>query len=239
MKFDAFEAAAQNIWTALPAEFKQGVDGLVIERDARSSADESDIYTLGECVTETFPSTFDGPDTTRSVVLLYYGSFLRLSIQDPEFDWEHELHETITHELQHHLESLANEDTLQDFDYAVEQNFKRLDGEAFDPLFFRAGEQIAPNVYQVEQDIFVEVDRGQLVSDHIARFDWEGKRYALRVPTSDADVTFVEIDNPPSEQWEFCVVVVANRGTLKMLSDLIRRRQLSVRTTSAFVEVLA
>ena len=80
------------------------MDGLVIDRQARPHPRTRDIYTLGECVTEAYPSDFGGPDTVRSAVVLYYGSFLRLSRLDPAFDWSEEIWETLTHELRHHLE---------------------------------------------------------------------------------------------------------------------------------------
>ena len=238
MRYDEFEATAQQVWDNLPVEYKTGVDGLVIERDARSSGSSAgdDIYTMGECVTDSFPSTFDGPETTRSVVIVYYGSFLRLSLQDPGFDWQHELEETIRHELQHHLEALASEDTLVDFDYAVDQNFKRLDGELFDPLFFRVGEQIAQHTYRVEDDLFFEVEAAQVPASRVVEIEWQDAVYRVRVPASAADVTYVEIENPPDERLEFCLVVVAARGALRTIGDLLRRRPLTVGNSSAPIE---
>jgi hypothetical protein len=112
VQFDEFEQRARDEWERIPAEYRQGVDGLVVERRAQPHPSLPDVYTLGECVTESYPSDFGGPDTIRSAVVLYYGSFFRLARLDEEFDWEHELWETLTHELQHHLESLASEDAL-------------------------------------------------------------------------------------------------------------------------------
>lgn len=238
MRFEEFEAAAQQVWDSLPAEYKTGVDGLVVERDARSSGRTAgeDIYTMGECVTDSFPSSYDGPETTRSLVILYYGSFLRLSVQDPDFDWRHELEETITHELQHHLEALASEDALIDLDYAVDQNFRRLDGESFDPLFFRAGEQIGERTYCVEEDVFFEVPASELPANRTVALEWQGARHQLRIPALNADVTFLQIENPPAGRLAFCVVVVAARGPLRMIGDLLRRRPLTVGQTTASLE---
>ena len=156
MDFATFEQRARQEWERIPETFKAGVDGLVVERPARRHPSRPDVYTLGECVTETWPSDWGGPDTTRSWLLLHYGSFRRLAALDPDFDWDNELWETLTHELQHHLESLADDDALGDVDYAVEENFKRRDGESFDPLFFRAGEPAGPGRYRVEDELFQE-----------------------------------------------------------------------------------
>src|SRR5215204_3724898 len=128
MTLPEFEALAEKAWTEIPVDFKAGIDGLIIEKDAHSHPEHEDIFTLGECVTESYPSDFGGPDTIRSAVVLYYGSFREIAADDGEFDWEHEIRETLQHELQHHLEHLADEDGLGDLDYAVEQNYHRLEG---------------------------------------------------------------------------------------------------------------
>ena len=73
----------------------------------------------------------------------------------------------MTHELRHHLEWRAREGALEAFDEAAEQNFARMDGEPFDPLFHLSGEAVAEGVYQVDDDFFL--DR---VVTHILA--WEG-----------------------------------------------------------------
>jgi hypothetical protein len=45
-------------------------------------------------------------------VALYYGSFVAVGDGDPSFDWEDEAWETLTHELRHHVESLAGDASL-------------------------------------------------------------------------------------------------------------------------------
>lgn len=140
MRFDEFEARAFDDWERIPDTYKHGIDGLRVEKRALPHPGHEDIYTLGECATEVYPSDFGGPDTIRSAVVLYHGSFRKLADLDPDFDWEHEIWETLTHELRHHLESLAAEDALEDVDYAADENFKRLNGEPFDPFFYQRGE---------------------------------------------------------------------------------------------------
>ena len=102
------------------------------------------------------PLGLAGAETTRSVVALYYGSFRELSRLDPGFDWEGELWETLTHELRHHLESLADQDELGGVDYAMEESFKRSEGLDFDPCYYQSGDEVAPGVFRVETDFFIE-----------------------------------------------------------------------------------
>jgi hypothetical protein len=225
VKFDEFEARAWQHWEQVPAQYRAGVDGLVLERDAKVHPNLDAIYTLGECVTENFPSAYGGPETTRSVVVLYYGSFLRLAHDDPEFEWDRELWETIRHELQHHLEALATEDALEDFDYAVDQNFKRINGEPFDPLFFRAGEPLGQGVFRVEDDVFMELE---LAPGHEAgwlEFEWEAQRYRIERPQSGSAISLLRVSGGPQlERGDFYIVLVPQRHLLRQLGDLLRRR---------------
>jgi hypothetical protein len=197
--FEEFEQRAWDEWERIPREYKQGIDGLVIERRALQHPSLPDVYTLGECITESYASAFGGPDTIRSAVVLYYGSFFRLSRLDEAFDWEHELWETLTHELQHHLESLAADDSLLDMDYAADENFKRVQREPFDPFFFRLGE-LTDGVYRVEDEYFIEL--APPTTEAGVRFTWAGVEYRVEAPRDVADVTFIEItdgvSHPPA-----------------------------------------
>ncbi|HSJ07163.1 MAG TPA: hypothetical protein VK936_10690 [Longimicrobiales bacterium] len=219
MTFDEFEAAARDEWDRIPAEYRDGVDGLVVERAARPHPELPDVYTMGECVTEAYPSAFGDADTIRSLVVLYYGSFFRLSRIDTDFDWRGELWETLTHELQHHLESLAADDALVGMDYAADENFKRYEGEAFDPLFFRQG---------VPEDGWTRVDdeyfREYSPADGpLLHFEWRGGRYVADAPEPGAEVTFCTVvdgvADPPSA---LVLVVVVRRGLLASLQGLLR-----------------
>lgn len=219
MNFDAFERRAAELWREIPAEYRAGVDGMRVERGARAHPSLPEVYTLGECLTESFPSDFGGPDTTRSTVVLYYGSFWRLSRLDDEFDWEEELWETLTHELQHHLESLASADTLEDLDYAADENFRRLEGEDFDPFFFRAGEPLGDGWYRVEQDHFREFEG---VAGSV-EFAWSGARYRVEVPAGEADVLFLNVEPAePSLPAGISLVITRRPGALRVLRSIFR-----------------
>jgi hypothetical protein len=236
MNLQQFETAAQRVWTEIPEKYKQGIDAFVIEPMHHTHAEHPDFYTLGECVTEAYPSEFGGPDTIRSAVVLYYGSFVAVAEEDPDFPWEHEIEETLLHELQHHLEHLADDDALADLDYAVEENYKRVDGQPFDPLFFRAGEALGADVFRVEQDVFAVIETR---SSTALAFDleWNGARYHVPVPQSDADVLYVVIEQEmPDVAGDFCVVRVRRMSALGTLRATLTRRGYSVE--EVFVEAV-
>ena len=191
MRYDAFVRRAEALWEEIPEAYREGVDGLVVERDAKGHPTLPDIYTLGECVTESYPSDFGGPDTIRSYVLLHHGSFRRLAKLDPDFDWEAELWETLTHELQHHLESLADDEALADMDYAVDEGFKRREREPFDPAFYRAGEDLGEGWYRVEDELFLEQPRPRDVG--AVTFALQGVEYRVPLPADAGDIAFLDI----------------------------------------------
>lgn len=209
MRFAEFEKLAREEWERIPPEFKGGVDALVVERDAHGHPRRDGVWTLGECVTESYPSDFGGPDTTRSALVLYYGSFRRLADQEPDFAWESEIWETLTHELRHHLESLAAEDALDNLDVAVEENFKRADGEPFDPFFYRLGEQLAGGWFRLEESWFLELPLPE--ADH-AEFEWAGRHYRVAVPAGMEDVVFLNVESGVDDSpFELCLVLLRQR----------------------------
>jgi hypothetical protein len=135
-----FERRALEEWERIPEQYRAGVDGLRVERGARRTRRIDDVYTLGECHRESYPSEFGGPETDAVA-----SSCCTTAPSSGCPAWTRsstgtgELWETLTHELQHHLESLAADDALVDMDYAADENFKRYHGEPFDPWFFRHG----------------------------------------------------------------------------------------------------
>jgi len=191
--FDAFEQTAEEAYGQIPDEYKTGIDGLRVVRDALPHPTSPDVYTLGECVTEAYPSDWEGPETTRSIVVLYHGSFRELAKLDPEMDWEEELWETLTHELRHHLEWLAQEEGLEGVDYAMEQEFRRWERESFDPWYFQQGDEIADGVYRVERRFYLEQVWEEVAFRNAERitFGWRGRNWEIDRPAELGDVHFV------------------------------------------------
>ena len=214
MKFAAFREIAERAYEEIPERYKAGIDGLVVSRESVPHPDRPDVYTLGECVTESWPSEWQGPDTLRSSVVLYWGSFRSLAARDPAFDWEGEIWETLTHELRHHLESLAAEDQLEDVDYAADQGFKRQDGMEFDPWYYQRGDPEGAGVYRVENALFIEQtwdERAFAAADEIP-FTWDGRRWTIPRPERLGDVHFVWIEGVVEPLRALELVLVRRRS---------------------------
>ena len=191
MDFHSFEVAARRIFEEIPPAYRTGVDGLTIKRERLAHPDFEDVFTLGECLTESYPSGWEGPETVRSLIILHWGSFRALAEIDPEFDWREQIYETVTHELQHHLESLVDADDLGDVDDAMEQSFRRYRGDSFEADYYRRGERLGPCAWAVEDEVFLEREwRGQAYEDFI----WDGRRYRIACPEPGDDVHFVHVD---------------------------------------------
>ncbi|WP_419943008.1 hypothetical protein [Candidatus Palauibacter sp.] len=192
MNFRRFQAAARRMWNEIPEEAREGVEGLTIETEGVAHPEFDWVYTMGECLTETWPSGAGGDGDVRSELVLYHGSFRALADQDPDFDWEGELWETILHELLHHRESAAGEMGLDEVDWAQEHNLRRVAGEPFDPEFYRAVPVGPDGVVRLESELFVESSVAERAVEAV--FAWRGRRYAVEVPASAARA-FVEVTN--------------------------------------------
>ncbi len=194
------------MWNDIPAEVREGVDGMTIEQRPARHPDFEWVYTMGECFTEAWPSGAGGDGDVRSELILYHGSFRALAEEDPDFDWEGELWETILHELLHHRESAAGEVGLDVVDWANEQNLRRHAGEPFDPDFCRAVPSGPDGVVRLESELFVESIVPERADEAV--FDWRGRRYAVEAPPY-ANLAFVEVGNLAAGR--LCVIVRRRR----------------------------
>jgi predicted Zn-dependent protease with MMP-like domain len=213
MLFEDFESAARAAYDEIPEPYKEGIDALVVSRESVPHPDHADVYTLGECRTDEHMSDYGSPDTTRSVIALYWGSFTSLARHHDNFDWEGELWETLTHELRHHLESLAGDDALEAVDYAAEQTFNRDEGRDFDPWYFQHGEEVAPGLYQVEASFYLEQawQDTDFEATRFIDFLWEEIPYRLPRPTKLGDVHFVWVEGVAREGTSVELVLVRRR----------------------------
>lgn len=192
MNYGRFRDLAGRMFDEIPAPFQTGVAGLLVERTARAHPSIPGVYTLGECVTESWPDGLGGQGDTLSQIVLYHGSFQALATEEPHFDWEAELWETMLHELLHHREAAAGEDALDRLDWAVDQNYLRLSGRAFDPTFYHALPVDAEGGVRLEGETFLETRVASGETE--AGFAWRGASYTVRVPASEAS-TWVRIRN--------------------------------------------
>ncbi len=219
MQFAEFERRAHEIFDGIPEDFREGVDGLVVEREEHPHPSLPNVYTLGECRTEEYPSGYGGSGDVRSFVVLFYGSFVRLAELDQDFDWEEELWETITHEVRHHLESLAAEDALEEQDYAEDQNFARREGKSFDPLFFRAGNPLEEGVFEVAGDVFIEreMDAAAFEREPVLAVEWEGEELRIPRPERLGDVHFISLGGFEDAPGELFLVLLRRRSAWESL----------------------
>ena len=226
MTFDAFEKTARRAFEEIPEHYREGVDGLVVKREPQPHPNFPHVYTLGECATESYPSGWDGPETVRSRVILYWGSFLALAELDPRFGWREQIWETLTHELRHHLESLADRGDLCGVDYAMEQTFRRDDGREFEPAYYRNGDRIGPGIYAVEDDVYIEQEwrEADFARAQAIRFAWGGRTFDVEPPAEIGDVHFVRIvEGVPSPPY-LELVLVRKSSWFARLRGFRRRR---------------
>jgi hypothetical protein len=214
MRLTDFDNMVRRLCSEVPEHFFDGVAEVIVSPRTVPHPDRPDIFTLGECIPLPVQvgSWVEG---VQSRVVLYHGSFAALAQVQHGFDWRREAWETLTHELRHHLEWRARAPDLEDFDWAVEHNYARHDGEPFDPTFFLSGEPIEESVYQVEDDVFLE----QIVRSMPERvgFTWQGKSYTV-VPPDGAELpcflTVVGIEQPP--EGELVVVLRKRPGVMDL-----------------------
>lgn len=221
MKYSDFEALIRRLEREVPAHFLEGVSEIAVAPAMLPHPTRADIYTLGECIPD--PLSEDaGLQELRSRIVLYHGSFQALARDDPGFDWEEETYQTLTHELRHHLEWRARTDALEEVDRAAEENFARRDGEEFDPLFFLGGDEVVEDVYQVDDDFFLDRIARRVPAE--LHFEWHGARYRADLPPDLTLPAFILLDGlespPPGE-----VVLVLRRKP--SILDLFRSVELS------------
>jgi len=215
VRFDDFRALVSHLAREVPEEFLDGVAEITVSPRTIPHPTRAEIYTLGHCIPFHAGET-GAPDEIQSRVVLYHGSFRALAALDADFDWRAEAWETLTHELRHHLEWRAREDALEAFDEAAEQNFARLDGEPFDPLFHLGGEEVAKDVYQVDDDTFL--DRVVRALPGTVEFHWHGGGYRVVVPPGaglPAFLTVHGISEPPP--GDLVLVLRRRSGVLNFL----------------------
>ncbi len=220
----------QRLQGDIPTSFQGGVVEIEVSPKTIPHPVRAEIYTLGECI----PLEWSGSGSDlQSRIVLYHGSFQALARLE-DFDWREEAWETLTHELRHHLEWQATVANLEAYDWAAEQNFARHDGEPFDPVFYRNGEAVAPGVFKVDDDVFIERERG-VGSGEQLELTWHGLRYRVSVPAVERRawvfLTLEGLGEPPP--GDAVLVLPGRRGALEAL----RRPAAPVTETATVVAV--
>ena len=112
MSFEEFQHLIEQMVAEIPPEFMEGLQGVHVIEEVKEEEGYDDVVRMGEYL-DPGPADFLGAgEGLGRHVAIYYGSFATIAADDPAFDWEEEAWETLTHELRHHVESLAGEDFL-------------------------------------------------------------------------------------------------------------------------------
>src|SRR5690606_1170569 len=124
--YEEFQRLVAEMVDEVPPEFMRGLQGVHVLPQAKPEEGfDEDVYRMGEYLDPGPDSFLGGPEGLGRHVALYYGSFRAIAEADPDFDWEEEAWETLTHELRHHVESLAGEDLLVQEDVERGREFGR------------------------------------------------------------------------------------------------------------------
>lgn len=109
----------------IPAKFMRGLQAVLALEEEHPEPEYEDVWRMGEYL-DIGPDAFlGGSEGIGRHVVLYWGSFRHIAAADPDFDWEEEIWETLTHELRHHVESLAGDASLIDQDEIDARSFPK------------------------------------------------------------------------------------------------------------------
>ena len=214
MRLSDFEDMVRRLCDDVPADFFDGIAEVVVSPRVIADPERPDVFTLGECIPLPV-QVGSGVEGLQSQVVIYHGSFAALARMEQGMNWRQEAWETLTHELRHHLEWRAHAPDLEDFDWAVEHNFARHDGEPFDPTFFLSGNPEGDERYSVDDDVFIDriVSSIPLSVD----FSWQKREYRVDIPQDAELPCFLVVegisDPPPGE----LVIVLRRRPGVRDL----------------------
>jgi hypothetical protein len=217
MRISDFETMLRRLCNEVPSHFFEGIAEVVVSPQVVPHPQRAEIFTLGECIPLPV-EVGSGAEGVQSRIVLYHGSFAALAAIQERFDWRQEAWDTLTHELRHHLEWRARAPDLEDFDWAVEHNYARQDGEPFDPTFFLRGEVQAEGSYQVEGDVFID----QIVHalPQTLTFHWRGRSYRAMLPEGAKLPCFLTVEgvlDPPD--GDLVVVLRRKPGVRDLLGQ--------------------
>lgn len=101
LSFDQFAEMVDNAVDLIPPRFCRDLTGGFTVQEKMKS--DGRYITMGEYVEGGHLGCF---------IVFYYGSFAALLNNKPIEVWQKEIRDTVLHEMQHHLESMAGRDDL-------------------------------------------------------------------------------------------------------------------------------
>jgi hypothetical protein len=214
MRLSDFEDMVRRLCDEVPADFFDGIAEVVVSPRVVADPERPDVFTLGECIPLPV-QVGSGVEGLQSQVVIYHGSFAALAGMEQGMNWRQEAWETLTHELRHHLEWRAHAPDLEDFDWAVEHNFARHDGEPFDPTFFLSGNPEGDERYSIDDDVFIDriVSSIPLSVD----FSWQKREYRVEIPQDAELPCFLVVEGIPDPPPGELVIVLRRRPGVRDL----------------------
>lgn len=101
LSFDQFAEMLDEIVGRIPPHYLRGLNGgFNLQKDKKR---QGKYFIMGEYIES---------GMLGCIIMFYYGSFVELLKGKPMEVWEAEIIDTVLHELQHHLESMAGRDDL-------------------------------------------------------------------------------------------------------------------------------
>lgn len=116
MTFPDFRDLISSLLDELPPKALEGLQGVHVFEHVKADPHEPGLVRMGEYLDPGRDSFFAAHSHLGRHVAIYYGSFVAVAAGNPNFDWEAETWETLTHEIQHHVESRAGERGLIEWD---------------------------------------------------------------------------------------------------------------------------
>jgi hypothetical protein len=130
MTYEHFRQTVAEMVDEIPDEFLRGLQGVHALEHERPEEEYEEVWRLGEYLDPGADDFLGAGEGLGRHIALYYGSFARIAELDPEFDWDEEIWETLTHELRHHVESLAGDGSLIEEDLRLGASFTRRDQDS-------------------------------------------------------------------------------------------------------------
>lgn len=125
MTYSEFQQTISQMLDEIPEEFLRELQGVHVFEETKAEPDLRGVYRLGEYLDPGPRQMLGGNPGLGRHIALYYGSFVALARGKPNYDWEAELWDTLTHELRHHVESLAGDASLIEADRIRDAAFRR------------------------------------------------------------------------------------------------------------------
>lgn len=125
VSYEEFQRLIEAMVEEIPDQFLRGLQGVHALEQERPEEEYEDVWRMGEYLDPGSEDFLGAGEGLGRHVALYYGSFRRIAEFDAEFDWEEEIWETLTHELRHHVESLAGDASLIEEDMRLGAAFVR------------------------------------------------------------------------------------------------------------------